>query len=161
MFDLIIFCLGEKKISIPQNNIYIEAEQRYCDIWKFISLQKGCWYNLYANENEFGGTMLCEHFGFDEKTTLPEVPNVCSETTECLTKYKIKEEYIETIRNTMEYYIEQSPMKMILCLARYQSEEKEIVRGTYTIDKFFDLMKEGNIFANICYVISENVNALS
>lgn len=161
MFDLIIFCLGQETISIPKNKVYIEAEQRYSDLWKFISAQKGIWYNLYISENEFGGTELCVHLGFDTKSTLPEVPNACSEITDCLTTYKFNENYIEDVKKIIEFYIESSPMKTVFCLGRYQSEEKEIVRGTYTIEKFFSLMQAGEIYANICYIISENANALS
>lgn len=161
MFDLIVFCLGQAMVSIPPNNIYIEPEQRYSDIWKFISEQSGVWYNLYVNESEFGGTELCEHLGFEAKMVLPEVPNTCSEVTECITAYQINEDYIGIVKEILHYYIESSPMKTVLCLARYQCDDKEIVRGIYTVDKFFSLMQYGQIYANICYIISENGNPLS
>lgn len=49
LFDLVVFCVGQEAHTklIPDNsNIYIDVEERYFDYWKFLTREKGCWYNL-------------------------------------------------------------------------------------------------------------------
>ncbi len=60
----------------------------------------------------------------------------------------------------MEHLIDSSPLKTIYVLARYQSSEKEIVRGIYSIEKFFSMMDSHMIYANVCYIISRLGNVL-
>lgn len=159
MFDFIVFCAGKETPDdiFPNTDIYIEKEQRYCDIWKFITQQKGAWYSLLADENEIAGTDICEHLGYSDSVIFPEID---SEINECISPYKIRQEYKDDVKKIMEYLIECSPMKTIYVLARYQSSEKEIVRGTYSIEKFFSMMDSETVYANVCYIVSEQPNAL-
>ncbi len=74
MFDLIVLCVGQKTHtdSIPQNtNIYITTEERYFAYWKFMTQEQGCWYNLYANADEFVGTRICVHLEAEPVMELP------------------------------------------------------------------------------------------
>lgn len=160
MFDLILYCVGQKEVinNFPENkSIFIETEERYSDIWKFISLSPGIWYNLLADENEIGGTKICEHLGYDSTLFFPGAD---TKILENLTPYKIRGEYEASFKAIINYLLDVSPVKMVYVLARYQSPDKEIVLGTYTIDKFFSLMKQHNIFANVCYIISKQPNSI-
>ncbi len=162
MFDLIVFCPGETKTKpILSQGVFVEKEQRYCDIWKFITVQKGMWYNLLADENEIGGTKICESLGWNAGPILLELDEETSdEITESLTPYQFHAKYKKEVENLLEYFLESSPSKIIYVLARYQSLEKEIVQGTYTLSKFLELMEEGKIYSNICYILSKHPNAL-
>ena len=54
----------------------------------------------------------------------------------------------------------QSPEKKIYILARYQSSEAEVVMGTYKVNTFLDLMQKKSVYANVCYILTQNENAL-
>lgn len=159
MIDLILYCIGQTEASdsFEYDNIFITTEERYYDIWKCVTTTQGIWYNLLANENEIGGTDLCEHIGYDHTLSLPGVD---MEFLENLTPYKINAAYKESLKSIIENLLDASPVKMIYMLARYQSPDKEIVFGTYTMKSFFSLMEQNNIFANVCYIISQHPNAL-
>lgn len=159
MIDLILYCIGQTEPSsdFPNNNIYVETEERYIDIWKYITVTQGIWYNLLTYENEIGGTGICEHLGYDPTLILPGISmDVC----ENLTTYKINIDYRVSFRSIVEHLLNSSLVGMIYVLARYQSPDKEIVLGTYKLKSFFSLMEQNNIFSNVCYIISKYSNAL-
>lgn len=159
MHDLIVFCAGQKVLlkDLPATNIYIQEEQRYCDIWKCITTQVGTWYSLFSQENEIGGSKLCKSFGFD--ITL-DLPDICEEDRECLTPYSIDSQYLNDFKIIIKYLLDCSPVKMVYILASYQSNDKEVVLGTYSFDKFLSMMDANKIYSNVCYIISKHPNAL-
>jgi len=153
MFDLVILCVNQKIKSkrIPDNtNIFLEYDQKYWEIWKFMTLTKGIWYNLYTEKDEYAGTKLCTHS--EEKCNL-KLDWVDEIHYESITPYKVDKEYIESFTAILNHLIQKSPVKMIYILARYQSYEKEIVLGSLSVDEFLNLMEQGKIHANICYII--------
>ena len=162
MFDLIVFCPGQTRSNqVLPKGIFVEIEQRYCDIWKFITVQKGVWYNLLADENEIGGTKICESLGWSARPILLESDvETNAEINESLTPYRFHEKYKKQVESLLEHFLESSPFKVIYILARYQSLEKEIVQGTYTLSNFLRLMEERKIYSNICYILSKHPNAL-
>lgn len=163
MFDLVVFSVGQKVHTkiIPDNfNIYITTEERYFNYWKFMTNERGCWYNLYAHENEVAGTDICQDI---ENKPLMQIPGLTGSDNirfECLTPYVINEKYQDSFAAILAYLLKQSPEKKIYVLARYQSSETEIVMGTYKVNTFLDLMKKKSIYANVCYIITQNENAL-
>ncbi len=90
MFDLIVFCVGKESLcEFPKNtNIYIEKEQRYCDIWRFLTQQSGGWYSLFTDDYEMAGTDICEHLGYSNSIVFPEID---SEINVCISPYKIRQ----------------------------------------------------------------------
>lgn len=56
----------------------------------------------------------------------------------------------------MSKLIDSSPVKMILVLLRCQSNERETVCGSLSLDEFFEMMNSGKIYSNICYIVSGN-----
>lgn len=163
LFDLVVFCVGQKAHTklIPDNsNIYITAEERYFNYWKFLTCEKGCWYNLYAHQDEFAGTDICQDL---ENEPLMQIPGFAvSDNTrfECLTPYLIREKYQKSFEAILKYLLMQSPEKKIYILARYQSSEAEVVMGTYKVKTFLDLMQKKSVYANVCYILTQNENAL-
>lgn len=163
MFDLVVFCVGQSEHTtvIPQNsNIYITTEERYFKYWKFITCEKGCWYNLYINDNEFSGTNICQYLENEPLMNISGFDVQKNPRFECLTPYKIDEKYEKSFEAILRYLLTQSPEKKIYVLARYQSSEAEIVMGTYKVKTFFDLMRRKSIYSNVCYIITLNDNAL-
>ena len=161
MFDLILFSVGQKKpITEFKNNynIYITSEVRYAEYWRFLALAEGTWYTLYADENEYAGTRICEHRGYENQFTA--LPGIDQTISECLTPYQIDKEFLSSFRSILDQLIEASPIKQVYVLASYQSSEKEVVIGCYKPEKFFSLMDENKIYANICYIISKQPNSI-
>lgn len=155
MYDLVILSVNQKKESrnIPGNtNIYLEYGQRYCDIWKFMTTTIGGWYNLLADENEIAGTKICEYQGEKCKLNLDWVEQKISDD---ITPYKIASDYQESFSAILHYLIDKSPIKTVYVLARCQSHDKEIILGAFTPCEFLELMNQGKIHSNICYIISK------
>lgn len=159
MFDLIVFCSGQRKAvkDFPNNRIWIEVEQRYCDIWKCLSEQKGIWYTLSIDSEEIGGTKLCEHIDSENNF---DTLGIAKEVAEGLTPYKIRADYADEFKDIIQTLLDSSPLGMVCVLARYQSLDAEVVLGTYSKEKFFDLMQAKKIYANVCYIITKFPNAL-
>lgn len=163
MFDLVVFSVGQKVHTkiIPNNfNIYITTEERYFNYWKFMTAEKGCWYNLYAYENEVAGTDICQDIVNEPLMQIPGLTVSDNIRFECLTPYVINEKYQDSFAAILTYLLKQSPQKKIYVLARYQSSETEIVMGTYKVNTFLDLMQKKSVYANVCYILTQNENAL-
>ncbi|SDM86502.1 hypothetical protein [Acetanaerobacterium elongatum] len=157
MFDLIILSVNQKTKSkeiLNNTNIYLEYNQKYCDIWKFMTLSDGTWYNLSADKDEVGGTKICKYI--DEKCSLT-LDWVEKKYLEDITPYTIENQYMDSFIAILNHLVQQSPVKMIYVLARYQSYDKEIVLGTFTVNEFINLMSQRKIHSNICYIITGNL----
>ena len=74
--------------------------------------------------------------------------NVSLETLE------IKQEYREDFGKIIDYFLERSPVKMIIFLPRYQGDERDNVEGVLKRDLFFEMLDTGKIKFNTCYIIS-------
>ena len=159
MYDLIVFCPEKKRLwkRWPATDIYIEKEKRYWDIWKYLTVQKGKWYSLLTVPDEIGGSKLCETIDLDRTIDLPDVPK---EVRECLTPYRIRRQFLGDFKKILNYLLDCSALKTVYVLARYQSDDKEVVLGTYSVDTFLSLMEAGRVYSNICYIISNQPNAL-
>jgi hypothetical protein len=156
MYDLIMVSIKQEapSLPIPNNaNIYLEIDQRYWGIWKFMTSADGVWYNLRTDADELGGTKICEHLSWDCGIKLEWVDE---EALECVTPYSISPAFFDSYAAILRYLVEQSPVKTVYTLARYQSLDKGIVLGSFIVDEFLDLMKSEKVHANICYIISEN-----
>ena len=159
MYDLIVYCPNKKKRfrRPPKVGFYVEKWIGYWDIWRFITSQKGKGYYLLSEKDEYAGSLLCDNISFDIQIDLPDVSE---EDRECLTPYRVYPQYIEDFKKVINYMLDCSPSKLVYVLARYQSCEKEVVLGTYSLDTFISLMENGKIYSNICYIISRHPNVL-
>lgn len=156
MFDLVVLAVKQKRANkrIPNNSLYLEINQRYCDIWDFMVSTDGVWYSLYTDKNEYGGTKICKHLGKECKLSLPWLEK---EVIGDITPFTIDEEYIESFIAVLKYLMEKSPVNTIYVLARYQSYERETIIGALTMKEFLTLMKNGMLHANVCYIIKKKV----
>ena len=132
----------------------MEYNQRYWQYWKFITLTKGVWYNLLTDANEFAGTKICKHLGWENNIKLEWFDDNAHDG---VSPYEIEPEYLDSFKAILNHLIEKSPIKTVYVLACYQREvEKEIILGTFSVEEFFKLMSEKKVHANICYIISGN-----
>ncbi|WP_019418912.1 hypothetical protein [Paenibacillus sp. OSY-SE] len=69
-----------------------------------------------------------------------------------LTPLIIKKDFEEDVKKIISYLIEQSPIKTVMLLARYQSEDREIICGVMSPDEFWTLLEEGKVLFNTCFV---------
>lgn len=173
MYDLILFCAGKEinKKDLPKTKIFIEAENRYCEIWRFITRQKGTWLSLLKDKDEFAGTELCRSlengmsFSVSDKSVAANGKEYhklvfSGADNNSLTPYRIDPGYLEDFKTVVEFLLNESPYSLVYVLASYQCEDKEHVSGTYKLKTFLSMMEEKKIYSNICYIISDNENAL-
>ena len=173
MYDLILFCVGKRvlKKDLPKTKIYIETEKRYCDIWKFITKQKGTWLSLYKSKDEFAGTGLCLNLEDDIRFAVRNESYAAGgkefhklvffgADNDSLTPYRIDPDYIDDFKTVVDFLLNESPCSLVYVLASYQCEDKEHVSGTYTLKTFLSMMEENKIKSNVCYIITNNKNAL-
>ncbi len=164
MFDLNILCIKQKKAKIINNlNIYVEAvnkndkqiNKRYWEIWRFMDLTDGIWYDVLKEENENAGTSVCDIYD----DIAQEVPYWIANREDIksdLFPFYFKQEYIQSIKLLMSELLKESPVKTIYLLCRCQSHEREIISGSLSMEEFFTLMESKKIYANICYIITDN-----
>ncbi len=74
--------------------------------------------------------------------------------------YLIDNAFKDSFKAILSYLLDQSPQNKIYVLARYQSSEFEITMGTYKLETFLELMENKRIYANVCYILTRNENAL-
>lgn len=71
-----------------------------------------------------------------------------------LATLEIKPEYRKDFEEVIDYFLERSPVKMIIFLPRYQGSERDNVEGVLPRDLFFEMLDKGKIKFNTCYIIS-------
>jgi hypothetical protein len=149
----------EKRSTLPfTSKIMIDDYSPRYDGWRFIYEIKGIWYYLgMEGEVGFNASYICDsNFDIDEEQ-LPLPHWIQDEDiTYHLTPLVIKEQYVENFKNILNFLIQQSPIKMILFLARYQGGESEIVQGIISLDDFFKLLNSEKVLFNTSYILREN-----
>lgn len=68
----------------------------------------------------------------------------------CVTPFEIDATYFDNFKAILIHLINESPPKTVCLLARYQSFDKEVVLGTFSVDEFLRMLSEKKIHANIC-----------
>jgi hypothetical protein len=67
----------------------------------------------------------------------------------------VREIYKKDFDRIIQFLIEESPNKMIMFLADYQSYRREILQGVIRYKNFHKLLNESKIYFNTCYIISD------
>ncbi len=158
-YDLNIFVLGQEKPSIfPfSSSITYDLDTPKYDTWQFIYELKGTWYYLGREEDGLYTAMpFCDSNFEISENELP-IPHwiKSEEVSYHLTPLKIREEYVKEFKKIVEFFINESPHKMIMLFARYQGGNQEIIQGVISLGEFYELLNSGAILFNICYVIKE------
>ena len=163
-YDFNILVLNQKKPSIFPDKASIEVRNeiespgagRYHTIWPYMTQAKGIWYSLAIEYCERHTAYFC-HSDFEaDKNNLFIPPWIDDEDViDGLSPLLIKDEYSNDFEKIVKYLIGQSPIKTIMLLARYQSEDREIICGTFSFNEFKTLLYNEKILFNVCYIIRE------
>ncbi len=170
MYDLLLLTFNEeaslsqdklnlKKIIVkPMNKNGADAQKHYCDIWPFINNCYGVLYKLFTTE-PLGAFECCDEiFDFDFSSNvdfslqthfgLQKNINV----NDCI-KIKLNETYREDFVSVLDSFLLHSPISTVAFLCRGQSFDEEIILGAFSRDTFVEMLCEGNIRTNLCYII--------
>ena len=161
MFDLNVFCIGQKEptTQIPNiDDIFIEninekwnQEQKcYHSIATIFNFINGFWYSLSKDPEEIAGTAICDYV-VGENIYPYWVED--SEVIKDLNTLIIKHEYLQSFIAILMHLIDASPIRKIMVFCRYQSSDTEVLCGTINVNEFFKLLSKGEILTNICYFI--------
>jgi hypothetical protein len=146
--------------------------------WAFMCTCVGYWYHLLPVEDEsepFPGLSGCyivcnAHYSqqsrddfeiyrqLPEGEDYPKFDNLYDEweyyTNISLAALEIKQEYREDFEKIIDYFLERSPVNMIIFLPRYQGSERDNIQGVLKRELFFEMLDTGKIKFNTCYIIS-------
>ena len=146
--DFGVICIGQTECIYPNgiDDICFESYQRvagsepmYNDYYNFHTADAltGYWYFIWPKDEIF-----YEKPFFDiGKKGRPSVVVI--------------QEWVKTVRKVLEFYIEQSPEKVIAVLIREQDKSNDVVHTTMAIDEFMKNLTLGNIKWNELYFVEK------
>lgn len=139
------------------NEIDDEGGRRYHTIYPFMTQTSGIWYSLIKEDDGVVYASFCEtHFEHVQDETVLPYWIKDEDVKYQLTPLIIKKDDEEDVKRIISYLIEQSPVKTAMLLARYQSEDKEIISGVMSLDEFWTLLGEEKVLFNTCYIIRQD-----
>lgn len=168
MYDVLILSVNQKEPSAFQSgDITVVALNKkgeckskyYYEIWPFINNSDGILYKVFTNgdffEYECGDDLFEFDYSKNNENCVPIIySGLCNEIAEDLTGLSIKEVNQNSFIDLLHQMICVSPIKTILFLCCGQSHDKEIILGTVTLKHFSQMLAEGSVCTNICYIIS-------
>src|SRR5690242_20466446 len=113
------------KLHIESNEILSHAIY-----WSFISLNKGTWYIVGVEEDDFFSALpvLDTEFESVKDKDLPYWVND-EDAKSNLTSLKISDIYRDDLFKLMRCLLKQSPIRSIIFMSRYQGGDKEVICG--------------------------------
>lgn len=154
MGDLVVFCFGQNeasKVQIDQSVIYCRSDGSRYYFWKYLSKAQGCWYWLNTGVNEIGDTDLCMDLA--DGTSAFEF--AFEEDRRFMYAYHVREQYFESFINIARHLISCSPQNAIGILYRCAPCQTEYIQGKISLPVFENEMRNGRIYANICYIVGD------
>lgn len=155
-FDLKILVIGQKKPSKFESQIEIVNETdeilRYQHTWRFMSSIKGMMYSLGKTVDDLFDAMPLIDTNFEYPSEYPYWI-YDEDVTSNLTPLSINIEYEHELKYLLKQMIEESPVKMIVFMTRYQGGDTEVLCGVIKLDKFWEYIKEDKLLFNTCYII--------
>lgn len=151
--DIVVLSINKKST---------DREKFYYEFWPYINNASGILYKIFTKDGL--GEFECgdELFDFNySKNTLSDsaIPyffaNEFDTFKEDLDSISLNSSYKESFSNVIKLLLCNSPIKTVIFLCRGQSNEKEIILGKISIDKFLNMLSDGKIFTNVCYIIGE------
>lgn len=171
MYDVLILVSEQKKaiylnmddiVLLPMNKKSTDRKKFYFEIWPYINNVSGILYKIFTKRGF--GEFECgdDLFDFDYSQNIPQnqcVPYFFSNDFDMikddLDSLSINSLYKKTFFDIMRLLISKSPIHTLIFLCRGQSNEKEILLGKISLDNFFELLMNGQVFTNVCYIIGE------
>ena len=164
-YDLNILCINQNDASsLPfASSIELRSEfdslyyGRYSSIWPFTSSLKGVWYSLGKEEDGWFNTMSIIDADFDKEAGRNLAPFwiLDVDVLSNLSPMIVRDEHRRDLEKIIHFLIQQSSIKTIMFLARYQGGETEIIEGVLKYEEFIGLLRQSKILFNICYIISD------
>ena len=169
-FDLNILCWQQRRktpmFSSPlltcevMNRSSHSYQKCYCDHWYFINHCDGFWYYLLPkdeSEQIYGCYCACT---IEEKTSSNRIRIDEQYSQDSyfsnLPVFGLKSEYLRSFENAIDFFIKQSPINTIIFLPRFQGDERDIVRGVFSRNEFFRMIRDKSVKFNTCYIIRKD-----
>ena len=161
-FELNIMVLHQETAS-PDSieapfKFYIESNEirSLGYFWPFMSLNKGIWYEVGIEKNDFFSALPIIETDF-EKVEDSDLPYWVDDedVKENLTSFRMIEAYKNDLVRLIRNLLKQSPIKSIMLMSRYQGGDKEVICGVLSLDEFLELEAKGKILFNVCYIIRQ------
>ena len=145
--DFGIICIGQEQISTPADMdcIVFEGYRRTADSEPFYNKEYhfqtadnllGCWYNIWLPEP------ICYEESFFDIAS-KGVPYV-----------EVVPKWFDYVAKILSFYINESPCKKIAVLLRIEDESNDTVHPDYSLSKFVQALREGNIKWNELYFVN-------
>ena len=174
-FDINILCCYQDKpvdslpfpsvfqFNIRNKNKYSHGKCYYS--WQFMNSCPGFWYDFLPKDFKFGEEWGCSRVGdilYDEEKMKIRLPKFYAgeddyadifEYIEFLPEFGIKQKYRKGLKKVIRYFIDQSPVNMIIFLLRFQGDDKDIIQGVFPKEEFFKMLDNKQVKFNHCYVI--------
>ena len=127
----------------------------------------GFWYYLCPVDELFGPMACCYNFCDiyydDNKLKIEEEQYFDDEQhydslwqyIDFLPAFGIKKEYRDPFERVVDFFLEQSPINMIIFLPRFQGEEKDVIQGVFPRKTFFEMLDLKQVKFNMCYIIEK------
>ncbi|ANA83007.1 hypothetical protein C7121_18145 [Paenibacillus glucanolyticus] len=164
-FDLeVVIVNQEDPVQIPfKSSIEVMNERdnqeirRFGTTWKFMSQTKGIWYSLVKDDEGIKNAFLLCDSDFERDAQHLPVPFWIEneDVIYNLTPLIIRPQFKMDFERILSFFIEQSPSKTIMFLARYQGGDCEIIQGNLSIHDFINQLNLKNILFNVSYLITE------
>ncbi|WP_459965901.1 hypothetical protein [Paenibacillus sp. JCM 10914] len=122
-----------------------------------MSQAKGGWYSLVKDDEGIKNAFLLCDSDFERDAQQIPVPFWIEneDVIYNLTPLIIRPEFKMDFEKILTFFVEQSPSKTIMFLARYQGGDYEIIQGNLSISDFINQINLKNILFNVCYLITE------
>lgn len=139
------------------NEISDSEAERYCDIWKTMSIMDGIWYSVCTKPEDgeiLNAYSICIADNEIEDYSTPYwIKN--EDTIYDLVPLVIYRKYWPDFQIMMRDLVYHSPIKRVMFLARKQGTDEEVISGTIKIDEFFNMIESKQILFNVCYIICD------
>lgn len=171
MYDILVLVVEQKGpvefgceeiLTKAVNQCGSDRRKFYHSAWPFINNLNGILYKVFTSgdlgEYECGDELFDFDYSFrmslDDMNLLSlswqENDRICEE----ISKITLKMDYRQAFFEFIEAAIDASPIRTILFLCNDQSFKQDLIRGVLKESQFQQLLSLGNIFTNVCYIIS-------
>lgn len=157
-YDLVVCVLGQCNIKSQRfGNIYLDVNPNnrnaYIDTFSYMTAQDGAWCSITEKERFFSAMNICDLICSKIKSQVGFPFWINKDVT--MYAMQIVSEYQSTVLSILEYLLNLSPQKQILFLPRLQGYEDNNICGVIKFVEFKQLLNEGKILFNICYILEK------
>ena len=157
-YDLVVCVSGQYNIKSRRfGNIYLDVNPNnrnaYIDTFSYMTAQDGTWCNIVEKVRFFSAMNICDIICHKTKDQVG-FPFWVNKDVD-MYAMQIVPEHQSTVLSILEYLLNLSPKKQILFLPRLQGYEDNNICGVIKFASFKQLLNEGKILFNICYILEK------